>query len=143
MGFPVRRRKSVRKKPKSTIQSSPKAAQNGTKEAPASSAARIALLRSRIEKMPLKTLHDYVLANLDSPSPERSESLLDVFESLKMPQKIHCARCHKDYFEDENTKFSCRMEHDDDTMDGDRQVWEWLCCGLTIRTVSPSFILVH
>ncbi|KAG2013107.1 hypothetical protein CC2G_010046 [Coprinopsis cinerea AmutBmut pab1-1] len=46
-------------------------------------------------------------------TPEVLKSLTAFFKTLVPPPQLHCVRCHKAYFELENTDYSCRVPHDD------------------------------
>lgn len=80
----------------------------------------------------------------DRLSPETLTTLTHFFRTLEPPPQLHCVRCHKGYFELENTDTSCRVPHDDDStivervgvsIVGDTATYEtlWGCCGKTVE----------
>lgn len=79
-------------------------------------------------------------------SPETLTTLTQFFRTLTPPPQLHCVRCHKGYFELENTDTSCRVPHDDDSTIVERvgltlgskaetATYEtlWGCCGRTVE----------
>lgn len=120
-------------------------------------------LHALIASVPAQTLHAYTLTHLSPvppspfpfaipsaglilhapfrpPSPRTLSALTEFFTSLSPPPKLHCVRCHKAYFELENTDWSCRVPHDDESAIVDRirtglgAEYEtlWGCCGRTV-----------
>ncbi|KAF5325965.1 hypothetical protein D9611_000502 [Ephemerocybe angulata] len=53
--------------------------------------------------------------NDDKLTPEALTLLTEFFRTLVPPPQLHCVRCHKSYFDLENTDTSCRVPHDDDS----------------------------
>jgi hypothetical protein len=123
-----------------------------------------AVLHALIASVPPQTLHAYTLAHLSPvapspfpfaipaaglvlhtpptpPSARTLAALTDFFCNLTPPPKLHCVRCHKGYFELENTDRSCLVPHDDDSAIVDRvrtglgTEYEtlWGCCGRTVE----------
>lgn len=122
-------------------------------------------LHALIASVPAQTLHDYTLAHLippsqplsplsfphiplpsDPPSPRTLTVLTDFFANLIPPPRLHCVRCHKSYFEVENTDRSCLVAHDDESAEVERvgatgrikgigTEYEtlWGCCGKTVE----------
>ena len=123
-------------------------------------------LHALIASVPAQTLHAYTLAHLASsqassssyplthptsglilptppplPSPRTIKTLTVFFSSLTPPPKLHCVRCHKHYFELENSDRSCLVPHDDDsaivervrTGLGTEYETLWGCCGRTVE----------
>jgi len=123
-----------------------------------------ATLHALIASVPPQTLHAYTLAHL-SPNPPSAfpfadpaaglilhapptppsattiSALTNFFSKLTPPPKLHCVRCHQNYFELENTDWSCRVPHDDESAIVDRvrtglgAEYEtlWGCCGKTVE----------
>jgi len=122
-----------------------------------------AVLHALIASVPPQTLHAYTLAHLSpvppSPFPFANPAaglilhtppappsqltlsvLTEFFSHLTPPPKLHCMRCHKGYFELENSDRSCLVPHDDDSAIVDRvrtglgTEFEtlWGCCGRTV-----------
>lgn len=48
-------------------------------------------------------------------TPPTLDALTSFFRELVPPPQLHCVRCHKQYFELENSDYSCRVAHDDDS----------------------------
>lgn len=121
-------------------------------------------LHALIASVPPQTLHAYTLAHLSpvplspfpfanpaaglilqeppvTPTPRTLSVLREFFSNLSPPPKLHCVRCHKGYFELENTDRSCLVPHDDDSAIVDRvktglgTEYEtlWGCCGRTVE----------
>ncbi|KAG6859906.1 hypothetical protein C0995_002116 [Termitomyces sp. Mi166 len=104
-------------------------------------------LRTYIQSIPPQTLHSYVLSRLHPSHPLDPTTLHHVsafFASLAPPPKLHCVRCHKSYFEIENTDRSCLVAHDDESAEVERvsakakgkgTLYEtiWNCCGKTVE----------
>ncbi|KAF6746173.1 hypothetical protein DFP72DRAFT_1175710 [Ephemerocybe angulata] len=77
----------------------------------------------------------------DKLTPEALTVLTDFFRTLVPPPQLHCVRCHKAYFDLENTDTSCRVPHDDDSAlvervgvsssSADAATYQtlWGCCG--------------
>ncbi|KAF5325967.1 hypothetical protein D9611_000500 [Ephemerocybe angulata] len=77
----------------------------------------------------------------DKLTPEALTLLTDFFRTLVPPPQLHCVRCHKAYFDLENTDTSCRVPHDDDSAlvervgvsasSADAATYQtlWGCCG--------------
>ena len=139
-------------------------------------------LYNLIASVPPQTLHSYTLNHLSSapltflplqtstapPSPRTLTILTQFFASLTPPPRLHCVRCHRDFFELENTDRSCTVAHDDDsaivervrTGLGTEYETRWGCCEKTVEgdgdmgppdgwcyegkhTVSPLFFPSH
>lgn len=123
-----------------------------------------ATLYAQIASVPPQTLHAYTLAHLSPnppsafpfanpaaglilhdpptpPSPATISVLTNFFSKLTPPPKLHCVRCHQNYFELENTDWSCRVPHDDESAIVDKvrtglgAEYEtlWGCCGKTVE----------
>jgi len=112
-------------------------------------------LHALISSVPAQTLHAYTLAHLcpvpPSPlpfsvapaAPTILTALTTFFASLTPPPKLHCVRCHRGYFELENTDTACRVPHDDDSAIVERvgltkgadAGYEtlWGCCAKTVE----------
>jgi hypothetical protein len=122
-------------------------------------------LHTLIASVPAQTLHAYTLAHLippsqplspltfphiplptDPPAPETLTALTDFFARLVPPPRLHCVRCHKWYFEVENTDRSCLVPHNDESAEVERvgasgrrsgigTEYEtlWGCCGKTVE----------
>ncbi|KAH6914641.1 hypothetical protein BKA70DRAFT_1368569 [Coprinopsis sp. MPI-PUGE-AT-0042] len=48
-------------------------------------------------------------------TPPTLLALTSFFRELVPPPQLHCVRCHKQYFELENSDYSCRVAHEDDS----------------------------
>jgi hypothetical protein len=109
-------------------------------------------LYSLIRSVPPQTFHAYSLDRLEPsipepPSPTTLTKVTSFFSTLVPPPKLHCVRCHKSYFEVENTDRSCLVHHDDDSAEVERislsrakdlglsSEYEtlWGCCGRTVE----------
>ncbi|KAF9035418.1 hypothetical protein BDZ89DRAFT_1157802 [Hymenopellis radicata] len=98
-------------------------------------------LATLISSIPPQTLHTYTLTRLESssapPSPTTISSLNTFFSKLEPPPKLHCIRCHKFYYDVENSDRSCLVPHDDDSADvervGGRYETLYGCCGKTVE----------
>ena len=114
-------------------------------------------LHALISSVPAQTLHAYTLAHLclvppspspfaaptSPPTPAILTALTTFFASLSPPPKLHCARCHRGYFDLENTDNACRVPHDDDSAIVERvgltkgadAGYEtlWGCCAKTVE----------
>ena len=112
-------------------------------------------LHALIASVPAQTLQSYILAHLSSapssalafnssimpPSPRTLTILTQFFTSLTPPPRLHCVRCHRGFFELENTDRSCTVAHDDDsaivgrvrTGLGTESETMWGCCGKTVE----------
>lgn len=122
-------------------------------------------LHALIASIPAQTFHAYTLAHLippsqplsplsfphiplpsDPPSPKTLTSLTNFFANLVPPPRLHCTRCHKSYFEVENSDRSCLVPHDDESAEVERvgatgrskgigTEYEtlWGCCGKTVE----------
>lgn len=105
-------------------------------------------LHHLIASVPPQTLHTYTLTHLDSLSsldPATFTVLSDFFASLVPPPRLHCVRCHKGFFQVENTDRSCLVPHDDESAEVERvgasrgkglgTEYEtlWGCCGKTVE----------
>src|SRR6202044_3329312 len=91
-------------------------------------------LHSLLLTIPPKILSDYILTQLnpstepdtDTQSPICSLSpltltvLTSFFASISPPPLLHCARCHKGFFDVENDDRSCTVGHDDDSAEVER-----------------------
>ncbi|KAJ6576505.1 hypothetical protein DFH09DRAFT_1451845 [Mycena vulgaris] len=97
-------------------------------------------LRALINSIPPKTLHAYTLAHLATAPPQTLTYLAAFFSHLTPPPTLHCVRCHKGFFDVENTDRSCLIGHDDDSAEVERvgkgagSSYEtlWGCCGKTV-----------
>lgn len=98
----------------------------------------ISELQDRVRGVPLCTLRDYIISSLSKPASEDTGSVLRFFASLQIPERLHCARCHMSYYEEENTRTSCKMEHDEEPEDDDYGPFEaqFMCCGEYVEQVS-------
>jgi hypothetical protein len=74
-------------------------------------------LHSLITSIPAKTLHAYLLDNIPAAPPDTLTALASFFETLSPPPLLHCVRCHEDYMDIENGDHSCRMPHDEESME--------------------------
>ncbi|KAJ7158724.1 hypothetical protein C8R46DRAFT_906765 [Mycena filopes] len=96
-------------------------------------------LRALIQSIPPKIVHAYALAHLSTASPQTLTYLSSFFSALEVPPTLHCVRCHKGYFDVENTDRSCLVGHDDDSAEVERvgkgAGYETLfgCCGKTVE----------
>ena len=112
-------------------------------------------LHTLIASVPAQTLHSYMLKHLSSvppfsvplqtgtppPSPRTLRILTQFFASLTPPPRLHCVRCHRGFFELENTDRSCTVAHDDDsaiverirTGLGTEFETMWGCCEKTVE----------
>ncbi|KAK2465911.1 hypothetical protein APHAL10511_001552 [Amanita phalloides] len=109
-------------------------------------------LYSLIRSVPPQVYHTYSLdrlrsTNREPPSPAILTAMTSFFSTLAPPPKLHCVRCHKSYFEVENTDRSCLVAHDDDSAQvarvslskakdlGLASEYEtlWGCCGRTVE----------
>ncbi|KAG7097497.1 hypothetical protein E1B28_004839 [Marasmius oreades] len=116
-----------------------------------------------ISSVPAKTLHEYTLTHLIPPSAESKRGtqqpvlahihapssitlthLTSFFSSLTPPPRLHCVRCHKFYYDVENTNRSCLVAHDDESAEvervgvgkgdsGTQYETLWGCCGKTVE----------
>ncbi|RDB19812.1 hypothetical protein Hypma_013007 [Hypsizygus marmoreus] len=106
-------------------------------------------LRGLIEAIPPQTLRTYTLDHLvpsNSLHPDTLAHLFTFFSELTPPPRQHCVRCHKFYFDVENTDRSCIVPHDDESAEVERvsskakakgvgTLYEtlWGCCGRTVE----------
>ncbi|KAG5642521.1 hypothetical protein DXG03_002594 [Asterophora parasitica] len=105
-------------------------------------------LHALIQSIPPPTLHAYALSHLHPSSsalhPETLTHLSAFFAQLVPPPRLHCVRCHKDFFEVENTDRSCLVAHDDESAEVERvsakakgksTLYEtlWGCCGKSVE----------
>ncbi|KAG6825348.1 hypothetical protein H0H93_000811, partial [Arthromyces matolae] len=102
-------------------------------------------LRKLIQTIPPQTLHTYTTSHLREPIDGTTLlSLTKFFSSLAPPPKLHCVRCHKEFFDIENTDRSCKVPHDDESAEVERvsakakgkgTLYEtnWGCCGKTVE----------
>jgi len=104
-------------------------------------------LHALILSVPPQTLHSYTLTHLGPSNPLHLETLTHLssfFADLVPPPRLHCVRCHKFFFEVENTDRSCLVPHDDDSAAVERvasskskegTLYEtlWGCCGRTVE----------
>jgi hypothetical protein len=129
-------------------------------------------LYNLLSSIPPKILHEYVLDRLNPsqphlhphhPSPSISPShtttttthlspltltlLTSFFSALTPPPLLHCARCHKSFYDVENDDRSCTVGHDDESAEVERvrkvgglrgvggAGYEtlWGCCGKTVE----------
>lgn len=97
----------------------------------------IASLYKLVKSMPPKVLHDYTIARLRSEDDSHFGSVLSFFSELKPPERLHCVRCHQNYFEVDNTDRSCQIEHDDESAVVERAGGEYEtlygCCDRTVE----------
>lgn len=117
-----------------------------------------AALHSLISSIPPKTFHEYTLSHLIPPTRSPASSshvpihppssrtlthLTSFFSTLTPPPRLHCVRCHKFYFDVENTDRSCVVHHDDESAEvsrvgstktkGTEYETLWTCCGKTVE----------
>ncbi|PBK93925.1 hypothetical protein ARMGADRAFT_1062726 [Armillaria gallica] len=117
-----------------------------------------AALHSLISSIPPKTFHEYTLSHLIPPTRSPASSshvpiyapssrtlthLTSFFSTLTPPPRLHCIRCHKFYFDVENTDRSCVVHHDDESAEvsrvgstktkGTEYETLWTCCGKTVE----------
>ncbi|KAF8806199.1 hypothetical protein BYT27DRAFT_7102948 [Phlegmacium glaucopus] len=110
-------------------------------------------LHALIASVPAQTLQSYTLAHLSRTpslqfptstaplSPQTLTILTQFFTSLTPPPRLHCVRCHRGFFELENTDRSCTVAHDDDsaivervrTGLGTEYETLWGCCEKTVE----------
>jgi len=100
-------------------------------------------LHSLITTIPAKTLHSYVLAHIPTASPDTLVSLASFFATIAPPPLLHCVRCHADYMEIENNDRSCRMPHDEESIEIEWVGWHgkseseyetnYGCCDRTVE----------
>lgn len=107
-------------------------------------------LYSLISSVPPRILHEYTLSHLipsrhrrqgQPPAEQTLTHLTSFFSSLAPPPKLHCARCHSNYYDIENNDRSCHVHHDDDSAEVERvgrnkgSEYETLygCCGRTVE----------
>jgi hypothetical protein len=104
-------------------------------------------LHALISSIPSQTFHSYTLTHLGPSNPLHPDTLAQLssfFTDLVPPPRLHCVRCHKYFFEVENTDRSCLVPHDDDSADVERvssskskegTLYEtlWGCCGRTVE----------
>ncbi|KAF5388290.1 hypothetical protein D9615_000820 [Tricholomella constricta] len=104
-------------------------------------------LYALIQSIPPPTLHSYALSHVHPSSTIHSETLAHLsafFSELVPPPRLHCVRCHKSYFDVENTDRSCLVAHDDESAEvervsskakGKNTLYEtlWGCCGRTVE----------
>ncbi|KAG6882757.1 hypothetical protein C0992_010744, partial [Termitomyces sp. T32_za158] len=105
----------------------------------------VASLRAYILSIPPQTLHSYTVSHLHADlDPATLHHLAAFFSSLAPPPALHCVRCHKAFFEIENTDRSCLVAHDDESAEVERvsskakgkgTLYEttWNCCGKTVE----------
>ncbi|KAG5638076.1 hypothetical protein H0H81_001925 [Sphagnurus paluster] len=118
-----------------------------TPSPPPDSAQKSEDLLALIQSIPAPTLHCYALAQLRPDTtihPETLAHLSTFFADLTPPPRLHCVRCHKSFFEVENTDRSCLVPHDDDSAEVERVSSKaqgkstqyetlWGCCGRTVE----------
>ena len=95
-------------------------------------------LHALIQSIPAQTLHAYTLAHLappHTPAPPALVHLAAFFAHLAPPPRLHCARCHKSFFDVENTDRSCLVPHDDDSAAVERVPQSRSREGLTYETL--------
>lgn len=105
-------------------------------------------LHRLITSVPPQILHTYTLTHLDSLfplDPATFTVLSNFFATLVPPPRLHCVRCHKGFFQVENTDRSCLVPHDDESAEVERvgasrgrglgTEYEtlWSCCGKTVE----------
>jgi hypothetical protein len=109
--------------------------------------ANAADLHTLILSIPPQTLHDYTVTHLGPSNSLHLETITHLsqfFADLVPPPRLHCVRCHKSFFEVENTDRSCLVPHDDDSAAVERvsstkskegTLYEtlWGCCGRTVE----------
>ena len=71
--------------------------------------AALSALKATVRSYPPKSFHDALLHRLDSATPEQVSVLASLLEGLTPPLQLHCARCHHDYYEEDNGDRSCIM----------------------------------
>ncbi|KAG8897961.1 hypothetical protein FRB99_007771, partial [Tulasnella sp. 403] len=89
----------------------------------------LSALRGVVQSFPPKSFHASLLSRLDEAKPDQVKALTDLLEGLTPPSKLHCARCHRDYLEEENYERSCVMDHDDNSTAVRHGETIWGCCG--------------
>ncbi|KAG8930001.1 hypothetical protein FRC03_005995 [Tulasnella sp. 419] len=93
-------------------------------------------LIEKVTSIPPKTLRKSLLERLKStssvPTPDQVTALLSALDGIEPPPTLHCARCHKDYLEEDNMDRSCVMDHDDDSTEVEAGHVTWGCCGQTV-----------
>ncbi|KAK0207066.1 hypothetical protein DFS33DRAFT_1256655 [Desarmillaria ectypa] len=117
-----------------------------------------AALHGLISSIPPKIFHEYTLTHLIPPTQSPASSshvpihppssrtlthLTSFFSTLTPPPRLHCVRCHKFYFDVENTDRSCVVHHDDESAEvsrvgvtkskGAEYETLWTCCGKTVE----------
>ncbi|KIY48840.1 hypothetical protein FISHEDRAFT_58657 [Fistulina hepatica ATCC 64428] len=100
-------------------------------------AALLASLSSLIKSVPPSTMHSYTLSHLNKVATSELACLSSFFSKLEPPPRLHCVRCHKYYFDIENTDRSCLVAHDDDSAEVERigggYETTYECCGKTVE----------
>ncbi|KAL0576589.1 hypothetical protein V5O48_005382 [Marasmius crinis-equi] len=117
-----------------------------------------------ISSVPPKILHEYTLTHLIPPSADSKRGtklnvkqnpihtpssvtlthLTSFFSSLTPPPRLHCVRCHKFYYDAENSDRSCLVAHDDESAEvervgsgrgesGTQYETHWGCCEKTVE----------
>lgn len=90
-----------------------------------------------VKSVPPKVLHDYTVARLRSEDDVQFAPVLSFFSDLKPPERLHCVRCHRNYFEVDNTDRSCQIDHDDESAVVERVGGEYEtlygCCDRTVK----------
>lgn len=123
-----------RRKPRS--QSKPRASLPPAVPDPPEKVALDALV-AIIKACPPKSFQNSLLSRLQGSSPEQVSSLALLLDGLDPPPKLHCARCHLDYFEEENLDRSCVMDHDDNSTEVAHGETTWGCCDTTVDGMEP------
>ena len=114
-------------------------------------------LKPLIKSIPPKILHEFTIAQLSTASPEVLQHLCSFYSSLTPPPRLHCVRCHKNFFEVENTDRSCLVPHDDESAEvehvgtskskvsgsiGTTYETIWGCCGNVTEVCHLNYILL-
>ncbi|KAJ6449930.1 hypothetical protein C8R47DRAFT_1108721 [Mycena vitilis] len=97
-----------------------------------------ARLAAFIQKIPAPIVHSYMLSHLSKAHPKALACFSAFFSDLAAPPRLHCVRCHKNYFAVENgDRSTCVIGHDDESA-GIKRVARhgpqtlWGCCGKTV-----------
>lgn len=126
-GSPSRKPKS-RAKPRSSIQQLKPEAPPDTPEVAAQKR-----LQALVKSLPPKSFHSAIASRLQEANPDQVAVLTQLLEGVEPPALLHCARCHSDYYDEENYERSCVMDHDDDSTEVKHGETTWGCCANTVR----------
>ncbi|KAG9037693.1 hypothetical protein FRB95_004539 [Tulasnella sp. JGI-2019a] len=89
-------------------------------------------LQAIVRSLPPKTFHNSVLSRLQDATPDQVSVLTQILDGVEPPSLLHCARCHSNYYEEENVERSCVMDHDDNSTEVKHGETTWGCCGHTV-----------